>query len=476
MKSYILTRVGLRKAVVALAFVGMLLAAIGVNNVDGASSPVSIASDKSSSDIMVGETVTVTLTLTNSDKNFAQMDVYMVANWQSGTTWSYAFKNSGGSALTNNLIQLDKEGSNTVLLTITCDGACATDIGTPNTVQVYGKTDPVFYNPGVSTNTATCGSTDCVTDTSPASQSGNLTNQLSITLTSRTPYGSTLACDDNSSSGDNQFYQAQTYFWDYTVTNTGWNSDTYKFTVSVVSQSGGVTQYWTTDTGLADGKPLTGKSDSSSTAVHSAESSMKLIPALDTRPDVYTVTFTTTSVTDSTSVSTCSFNIVVPEPDLEIKDTDISFSHTGAWINTRGDSQRVTIYAKERNNGGTADVTGVETKDIEVRFYVDGSQAGAAQAVPSLGHGEEAKVQIYWNPARSHDEDEVGIPIRVMIDPQDVIQETETDNNEASVFFKVVRTKASNPSFYMSFLALSGAVGAAVLLSSYYRNKEDLEE
>ena len=63
-----------------------------------------------------------------------------------------------------------------------------------------------------------------------------------------------------------------------------------------------------------------------------------------------------------------------------------------------------------------------------------------------------------------------------MIDPQDVIQETETDNNEASVFFKVVRTKASNPSFYMSFLALSGAVGAAVLLSSYYRNKEDLEE
>ena len=52
---------------------------------------------------------------------------------------------------------------------------------------------------------------------------------------------------------------------------------------------------------------------------------------------------------------------------------------------------------------------------------------------------------------------------------------TNIDNNLASTHFKVVQTKASNPSFYMSFLSLIGAVGAAVLMSAYYRNK-DLEE
>ena len=38
-------------------------------------------------------------------------------------------------------------------------------------------------------------------------------------------------------------------------------------------------------------------------------------------------------------------NVVIKQPDLEVKDTDISFSHSSAWINSRGDSQRVTITA-----------------------------------------------------------------------------------------------------------------------------------
>jgi len=64
----------------------------------------------------------------------------------------------------------------------------------------------------------------------------------------------------------------------------------------------------------------------------------------------------------------------------------------------------------------------------------------------------------------------------VVVDPGDKIEETDQSNNEGSTHFKVVRTKASNPSFYMGFLSLTAAVGAAVLLSTYYRNKEDLED
>jgi subtilase family serine protease len=167
--------------------------------------------------------------------------------------------------------------------------------------------------------------------------------------------------------------------------------------------------------------------------------------------------------------------VIVPEPDLEINDTDISFSHTGAWINTRGDSQRVTITAKIRNNGGAADSSGATTTDIEVKFYVDGSQLGSVQTIDSLSYGDEATISVYWNPARAHDGDEVGIPIKVVVDPSDNIEETDQTNNEGSTTFKVTRTKASNPSFYMGFLSLTAAVGAAVLLSTYYRNK-DLED
>ena len=61
------------------------------------------------------------------------------------------------------------------------------------------------------------------------------------------------------------------------------------------------------------------------------------------------------------------------------------------------------------------------------------------------------------------------------VDPSINIQESDADNNIGSTTFKVVKTKASNPSFYMSFLSLVGAVGAAVLMSSYYRNKDSEE-
>jgi hypothetical protein len=270
-------------------------------------------------------------------------------------------------------------------------------------------------------------------------------------------------------------FQGNTYLWGYTLANTGWNTDTYQFTSVVTSNSGAEVGFWTVGPGISDGKELTGQSDSSSTAVHSAAGSISIIPASNARPGVYNIELTVTSTNGAPNAG-CDFDIVIPEPDLEIKDTDISFSHTGAWINTRGDSQRVTITAKVRNNGGTTDASGTTTTDVEVKFYVDGSQLGSAQTIAALNYGEETTVSVFWNPARAHEGSEVGIPIKVVVDPGDKIEETDQSNNEGSTHFKVVRTKASNPSFYMGFLSLTAAVGAAVLLSTYYRNKEDLED
>lgn len=467
-----MSKFSIRGVSIALAMVVMLVAGTVITNVDAAASPVTLSSDTTSADVMVGDYTIATLTLSSSDTTYRSMEVYLVASWASGTPWTTYFMDTDLNPLDGDMISLSKGGSGTVKFIIMCDGVCsALD---SNTVSVLGKTDPKFYGDG-NDGSGNCGSTDCLTDTSAASSSSNVTNPISITVTARQAYAQTATCDAASSTGNNQIFQGNTYLWGYTLTNTGWNTDTYQFTSVVTSNSGAEVGFWTVSPGISDGKELTGQSDSSSTAVHSAAGSISIKPAINARPGVYNIELTVTSTNGAPSAG-CDFDIVIPEPDLEIKDTDISFSHTGAWINTRGDSQRVTITAKVRNNGGTTDASGTTTTDVEVKFYVDGSQLGSPQTIAVLNYGEETTVSVFWNPARAHESSEVGIPIKVVVDPVDKIEETDQSNNEGSTHFKVVRTKASNPSFYMGFLSLTAAVGAAVLLSTYYRNKEDLED
>ena len=462
---------------IALAIVVMLIAGTVVTNVDAAASPVTLSSDISSSDILVDDGsgnnwVEATLTLTSADTTYRTMEVHLTASWASGVAWTTYFFDTNYNPLSGNLVQLDKGGTYTVKFVTYCDGVCSA--GDTNTVSIYGKSDPKWFDGGTDS-----GNDGGDSDTSAASASSNRTNTITIDFTVRQAYAAVVGvgntCDAASSTGDNQMFQGNTYLWGYTLTNTGWNTDTYQFTSVVTSNSGAEVGFWTVGPGISNGKELTGQSDSSSTAVHSAAGSIRIIPASNARPGVYNIKLTVTS-TNGAANAGCNFDIVIPEPDLEIKDTDISFSHTGAWINTRGDSQRVTITAKVRNNGGTTDASGTTTTDVEVKFYVDGSQLGSAQTIAALNYGEETTVSVFWNPARAHEGSEVGIPIKVVVDPGDKIEETDQSNNEGSTHFKVVRTKASNPSFYMGFLSLTAAVGAAVLLSTYYRNKEDLED
>ena len=459
-----LPKMDMRSAVVAFSIVAMLVVSFGFKSADAAASPVSLSSDISSADVMEGEYVIATLTVTNSDNTYRKMEIKLTANFPGGTAWSTMFLDTDNNPIDDDIVALGKQDSTTVRLAIFCDGVCSA--GDTNTVQVYGQTDPRWYPGG--TDPDTCGSSDCETDTTPASSSSNVTNTVSISLTARTGGSHTLVCDAASNSGSNEMFHGTTYQWGYDLTNTGWNDDTYTFTTSV--NNGDITD-WTISAGLSN-KALTGQSDTSSTAVHSAEASMSIKPSDSARPGVYTIGLQSTG-TSSGNVEGCEFNVVISEPDLEVKDTDISFSHSSAWINSRGDSQRVTIYATIRNNGGIVDSEGAQVKDIDVIFLVDGSQLGSVQTISSLGYGEEVTLQAFWNPGRAHDSNEVGIPIKVSVDPSVDFQESEADNNIGSTHFKVVKTKASNPSFYMSFLSLVGAVGAAVLMSAYYRNKDE---
>ncbi len=455
-----------RRTVMALAVVAMFLATLGVGNVDAAASPVSITSDKSSADIMVGDSVIVTLTLDSSDTRYRNMEVKMTANWPSGTAWEYYFLDTNEDEIPNNQVTLNKGGSETVLLYIICSGVC--ESGDTNSVSVYGKSDPKFYT---GSTRSQCGSDDCETDTSAASSSSNVTNTVEISLTAATEHSSSVTCDAASGDGGNMVHQGDKVLWGYTLTNTGYSADSYTFVSTISSNIGAEVGFWAVTPGLTNGKNLVGTSE---TGDSSAEASISITAATDARPGTYEIELIVSSNGGGADAG-CEFSVVVPEPDLEIKNTDITFSHNSAWINTNDKSQVVTIYVKVRNNGGTVDSSGVRTNDVEVKFYVDGAQVGAAETISSLANGEEVTLSREWQPGRAYDEDnEVGLSVVVKVDPADKIDESDNDNNQGTQYFKVIRAKSSTPSFFIGFFALISAIAMAVMLSSYYRNR-DLE-
>ena len=170
-----MSKMDMRSAVVAFSIVAMLVVSFGFKSADAAASPVSLSSDISSADVMEGEYVIATLTVTNSDNTYRKMEIKLTANFPGGTAWSTMFLDTDNNPIDDDMVALGKQDSTTVRLAIFCDGVCSA--GDTNTVQVYGQTDPRWY-PGGSGDPETCGSSDCETDTTPASSSSNVTNTV----------------------------------------------------------------------------------------------------------------------------------------------------------------------------------------------------------------------------------------------------------------------------------------------------------
>ena len=459
-----------KRAVMALAIVAMFLAAMGMGVTNAkAGSPITVVVDQTSFDIMTGEQIRVPFLFTNGDTKYSKQELYLSANWPGGTAWSLKFQDSDENDISNNLVTFSKGASYTVFVVITCGSNC--NAGDTATVDILAQNDPRFYPGSSRTNVGDnkCGSDNCLTDTTPASESGNST-LTSLTLNARAGEAHTVVCEDAHDGGSIEVYQGTRYNWAYTLTNIGWNTDNYQFTSTVTSASGADVSEWDVLAGLDNGKILVG---TSSTGVSEVEANIQITPSLTARPGTYTIELIASS-NNGGAPDNCEFDVIVPAPDLEIKETDVDFSHTSAWINIRGDSQKVTIYATVRNNGGNIDSTGASTNEVMVKFYADSAPVGTSQTV-SLKHGEEETISVSWNPGRASTSEEPGIIISVKVDPTSDIEESDETNNEGNQYFKVVRTKSSTPSFYMGIFALIGSVAVAVMLSSYYRNK-DLEE
>ena len=450
---------GGRRILVALIAGALLFTSLALTSTVSAASPITLASSASTGNVLTGESVTFTLTLTSSDSTYNYQTVKLYGSWLSGTDWPYVFEDSSGNELSDQSIDVTKGGTATAYLSVYCLGACTG--GTSNTITVYGKSDPRYMTEDGDDNAG-----------NPAS-GNNATNSIDIVVTAVNAYTVDVIAESTSASSSNTVYQGETLVWRYTVTNTGWNDDTYDFSVSTTANG------WTLTTGLSDELEIKGQSNT--VAIHSYTGEITITPSSGAVPGTFTVTISATSSNGASDSDT--FSVVLPEPDLEIKATDISFSHTSAWITARGNSQLVTITAKVRNNGGSMDTAGNTATNVDVWFTVDGSTVGTVQYVSSLNHGEEETVSVSYKPNRPHSNSEAGLPVKVMVDqynnldgskPEDkAIQESDETNNEASTTFKVVRIKTANPSFYLGFTALTASVGAAVLLSRYYRSEDE---
>ena len=86
-----MSKMDMRSAIVAFSIVAMLVVSFGFNSADAAASPVSLSSDISSADIMEGEYVIATLTVTSSDNTYRKMEVKLTANFPGGTAWTTMF-------------------------------------------------------------------------------------------------------------------------------------------------------------------------------------------------------------------------------------------------------------------------------------------------------------------------------------------------------------------------------------------------
>jgi len=288
------------------------------DSAEAAASPVAIVlQDDSSGNIMEHQFLVTELTLYNTDSKYRAQEIYLSAVWPSGIAWEFFFVDVNFDEFEGNLVKINKGAETTIYALIVCEGECSA--GDTNVVQIYGQTDPEFYNYDGNV-TDTCGSDDCENDSTSASYSSNVTNTITVTLSAWAEYHSEVTCDVVSNTGDNMVYPDNTTLWAYTLTNTGWNSDNYQFTFVVTSADGHNVDYWTVNPGMTDGKELVGQGNTSSTAVHTAEGAISLMPATNATAGVYNIELAVTS-NNGAPDSGCNFDVIVPGSETEEETT-----------------------------------------------------------------------------------------------------------------------------------------------------------
>ena len=223
-----------------LALVFLIFLSFALDNSEAAPSSVQISlesSEESPVRIIEGEYAMFEITLDNSDVTYRYTEVKLNAYFPTGVSWSAIFLDVNYNNIPDDTVALGKADMETVMLFVICDGNCSA--GDTNVVGVYGQSDPRFIqtdygegeDPG--NHTDTCGSSDCVNDTTPASASINVTNVINLNLYAMAEYSFDL--DLNFSS----YYIHEEWIsvWqDLVITNTGYYDDMYVLNIELFNE------------------------------------------------------------------------------------------------------------------------------------------------------------------------------------------------------------------------------------------------
>ena len=224
------------------ALIFLIFLSFTFDNSEAAYSPVTISlesPDESPVRIIEANYAIFEITLENSDVTYRWTEVKLIANFPSGVSWTTMFLDVDYNYIPDDTVAIGKADIETVKLAVFCDGNCSA--GDTNLVQVYAQTDPRFYpsdygegeDPG--NHTDTCGSSDCVNDTTPASMSMNVTNTISISIKAIHDYSFDLAFDYSSMHKSSEYH----FSWNYSIINTGYFNDSYHFGIELFDNMAG---------------------------------------------------------------------------------------------------------------------------------------------------------------------------------------------------------------------------------------------
>ena len=484
-----------RRVAVAVAIAVLLLGSLGLYSLNTTAinvSEVIISADPTSQKVESGETAWYTITLDNTDSEFDVQPVKLEASFQSGDVWDSGFSPTPGtfdslapvhyliggeSGYVDNTVAVPKGSQSSVYFWVntTANGHLLGE----RTIQVMG-----YDNWGLLTQGAN------VTK-DPSGQT------LNLKLTAVKKEDATVTIDDVNSEGNINVIQGEGIVWGFTVVNSGCDPNTFSFAGNVyLPGNPSPLNTWSFQFAGGNSVNLPGACSGSSRGESRAaganvyDTSVTITPPDNAAAGQYEMELRISGTNVSISKRA---DAIIPLPDFVLEPGDVEFSHGSAWVDGRGASQEVTITVTVRNNGGNRDSAGRPTDHVDVDFVennnmVDMGGSGSSSQtkyIPSLKHGEEATVTTTFTPNKSINNEVTDLIINVLVDmfpdpndPEDVdIGESNSDNNDVTVTFKLVPATSTSPGFNVGFIALLGvAVVLAGLATRYRRQHLDEDE
>ena len=385
---------------------------------------VELSVDDHSKSVLLGDSVTFVFTLANFDEDFDQ-NVQMEVLFVGGEGPDYQ--------LSDDYVDVPADFTSTTNLTIDCSNCT---IGENISIVVQG------HDKG-------------------GANSGNDTNSVSLLVTPVLDYDVEVQASSTGQTGDSTVAQGDTLLWDFTIINTGWEDDEFEISFSDIGFFQGL--FGILDDGDTSDSLTLEISGTGSNNQNYAMITVVFIPADDELPISHDFSLDVEGIAGETESSENIITIIIPSPNLAVR--EVTFSHSSSIA-----GQSITASARVANDGGSLDIFGATTSNVDVWFLMDG--VTITVICIDLAPGDEKTVSFDFIStigvrevtARINDYDLGGYDCG----NQNIVESNE-GNNVAINSLTVVSSTETTPSFIVSFYNLIFSITIVSFISTHLR-------